>query len=179
MRYGVNMIVRTSAPNHILDIGSWTDTAFAEHGAVLNGAIDAFTHVSLRPRSRRGVAVRHDADGGVLAYRDFLQVVAGYFEVDGFEATIRQDNPAGLGLGASAATAVALTAAVARYAGRNYHNLQIAIIAHRIRSEECERPCAMQGYLAAALGGLSLYRLAPYPRAFAESVPEEGSVVDP
>ena len=179
------MIVHASAPSRILDIGSWTDTPFAEYGAALNCAVSIFAHVTLLPRTRTGVTVRYEGSATLppalrnhFACEEMLRALARYFEVEGFEAGVRTDAAVDSGLGVTAATAVALTAAVAKYAGAAYTPLQLALIAHRIRCEELGRHCGLQSFLTAALGGVNLYRIEPYPRAFATPVPAGTELLD-
>jgi len=175
------MIIHACAPNRILDFGSWTDTPFAEYGAALNCAIDVFSHVTLQPHARRGVLLRMNGTTSLLTpsqraelvSEEFLHAVARYFEVDGFEAQVHTDAPADAGLGTAASVGVALTAAVAEFAGHAIEPQRIAAIAHYVQCEELGRICGLQCYLAAALGGAALYRIEPYPRFFATPLPKQ------
>ena len=56
-RYCGVMIVHACAPTRLLDIGSWSDTAFAEHGAVLNCAMSVHAWVSVHSRARKGFSL--------------------------------------------------------------------------------------------------------------------------
>ncbi|MHB9133516.1 MAG: GHMP family kinase ATP-binding protein [Armatimonadota bacterium] len=172
------MITYASAPNRILGIGSWTDTAFAEHGAVLNCAINYSVQVVIQPRARTGVAVCPRKAGteeaaepidklACLAHDDTLRAVARQFGITGVEAYISYNIPPGGGLGTTAAVAVALTGALAHYAGCALDPHQVAVIAHRLHCEELGRVCGMHSFMAAAFGGLALYEFTPYPRVFA------------
>ena len=84
---------------------------------------------------------------------------------------VRAELPVGCGVGTTAATAVALAGALATFAGGDLPPHYLATLAHRINSEELGRMCGMQSYLASALGGITLYRFDPYPRAFVTPVP--------
>ncbi|MHB9110163.1 MAG: GHMP family kinase ATP-binding protein [Armatimonadota bacterium] len=175
------MIIHACAPNRILDFGSWTDTPFAEYGAALNCAVGIYSHVTLRQHARRGVLLRVNgttalltpAQRAELVSEEFLHAIARYFEVDGFEVQVHTDAPADAGLGTSASVGVALTAAVAEFAGSTADPDRIAAIAHYVQCEELGRTCGLQCYLAAALGGSALYRIEPYPRFFATPLPEK------
>ena len=168
----------------MLDFGSWTDTPFAEYGAALNCAVGIYSHVTLRQHARRGVLLRVNGTTSLLSpaqraglmSEEFLHAVACYFEVDGFEAQVHTDAPADAGLGTGASVGVALTAAVAQFAGSPVQPDRIAAIAHHVQCEELGRACGLEGYLAAALGGAALYRIEPYPRFFAAPLPD--SVLD-
>lgn len=174
------MIIHACAPNRILDFGSWTDTPFAEYGAALNCAVSIHSHVTLQPHARRGVLLRMNgttslltpAQRAELVSEEFLHAIARYFEVDGFEVQVHTDAPADAGLGTAASIGVALTAAVAEFAGHRIEPERIAATAHYVQCEELGRTCGLQCYLAAALGGASLYRIEPYPRFFATPLPD-------
>jgi len=170
----------------IFDIGSWTDTPSAEHGAVLTCAIDCAIHVTLRNRQRGG----HDVQThyGVLPHgqqarpvpfeNDFFRLVLDYFNSSGIDAEVTGDVPPGFGLGGTAAVAVALTAAVGLFAGKSCTPHQLASIAHQLYLELMGRPYEMQGFLSAAIGGIALQRLTPYPRVFVQSVPLSEEVMN-
>ena len=55
------MIIEAVASNRVGDFGGWTDTWFAESGAVVNFAIDLFARVTLRTRKRPGNPHRLDS----------------------------------------------------------------------------------------------------------------------
>jgi len=174
---GSNMTIHASAPVSILDLGNWTDTPFAEHGAVLNIAVDYPVQVTVRSRKRPGVMVRTqvtqralESGGGErscpLEY-DLLRAAARYFSVDGIEADLCYSLPPECGVSAHASAMVVLTAAVAAFAGKNYTPMQISGIAHRLHSEALGQPLGVHGHMAATMGGIALYRTTPHPRVFA------------
>lgn len=163
------MMVFASAPLRILDIGSWTDAAFAEHGAALNCAIARYARVCVTAREKAGVELHlHSVACGpqFQLIGDAFRALARHFALDGIAVWARADLPPGTGVGATASVVVALTAALAHYAAANLSPVQLALLAHQIVSEEVGRVCGTHSHLAAALGGVGLYRTAPYPRVF-------------
>lgn len=127
------MMVRSRAPVRICDIGGWTDTHFAGHGAVLNIAVDLYAHCLLKeqeqPMEKRtlyGYRTYERRQGRSLTIRALdlhanLEISdVGRIEYDGnldllkaavkrlgiprpIEATIWADAPPGCGVGSSAA----------------------------------------------------------------------------
>lgn len=161
------------APLHILDIGSWADTAFVQYGAGMNCPVAAFVWVTLRPAERgvgRGEEVVSEGEQSSRHFREAVRglwrVAARYFEVENYAATVRYEWPPEYGMGALAATAVAITAAAAAAGGQFRTPHQVATTAHRIADEVMGHCCGMHGHFSAALGGIGLYRFDPYPRTF-------------
>ncbi|HEY3379180.1 MAG TPA: hypothetical protein VGL77_16995 [Armatimonadota bacterium] len=152
------------APTSQLEIGTWTDTAFAEHGAVFCCATRALAQVQLRPCTGSRCRL-HAAHTGEL--ETFLHRAAGYFDLAGIEAHCLTETPCPeTSSYLMAAHAVALTGALACLANRFLTPHQLASIAHRILCEEMGQPCGVQRFMAAALGGISLYDISPFPRTF-------------
>lgn len=171
------MIIHASAPNRILDIGSWSATAFAEHGAVLNCAVSLYARVTIRALRHGGTVVfgrqqaaAHDDVQCILSLdlslSEFIRAAKHYFEIDGLEILVSSDLPSGYGTGTTAAVRVAMVAALAHVVGERLTPQRIALIAHRLQCEEVGLACGLQSYLAAATGGLTLDRITPYPRVF-------------
>ncbi len=162
------MAIHASAPYRMLDIGSWTDTPFAEHGMALNCAIEPGVRVTLEARARDHASVWLRTTPAPYGTFDVLRLAARYFAVDGLAVWVESPWVTGSGVGAGAAIAVALTGALARYAGQQHTPHQLACIAHRLYSEALGTPCGMQSFMAAALGSIALYRVEPYPRVFTQ-----------
>lgn len=99
---------------------------------------------------------------------DILRAAARHFGLDGLEARVYYRWPPGKGLGALAATAVAITGALATLAGKPYSPLQIATITYRLRSELPGQAGALHSHMAAATGGITQFHVGPYPRVQAE-----------
>ena len=181
------MIIHACAPISMLDLGNWTDTPFAEHGAILNMAIDYPVRVTIRPRRRGGVMIRtsvqhriHGSGGGErscpMEY-DLLRAAAHYFGVEGVEADLCYHLPPECGLSATASAMVAMTAALAHYTGKSYAPHQLATVAHQLHSAALNQPLGLHGHMAAAQGGIALYRITPHPRVFPSPVALDSALI--
>ena len=173
--YPQGMIVHACAPTSIFEIGAWTDTAFAEHGAVFSCAADYCAHVTITHAGNSRLYL----DGLTKQYPGldaFFHAAAHHFGLDELQARITVDLSPAVEMGVFAAGAVALTGGLASLAERPLTPRQIAAIAHRIFSEEIGYAGGIQQCMTAALGGIGWYDITPYPRVFPQPyalLPEE------
>lgn len=149
-------IIKATAPCRICDIGGWTDTRFAEYGAVFSIAVWPGVAITIEedlhfPRGL-GLDPMYSAVLKVLSL-DVLRAIV----------TISQDMPPGSGTGTSAATIVALIAALDKWRGGSMTPAQIAAAAHQVEAEELGFECGVQDHVASAYGGVNLIRIDLYP----------------
>jgi len=181
------MIVRSRSPVRICDIGGWTDTRFAQHGAVLNIAVTLFSHCLVRDRPEEGGADRSaviralDLDVGVdiadverIEYDGTLDLLKAAVKrmamPGGFEAAIWADAPPGSGVGTSSAVSVALIAALGHFSDRRLAPHAVARVAHELETQELGLECGVQDQYAAAFGGVCFMEI-DYPRVELSRLP--------
>jgi len=178
--------VHARAPVRICDLGGWTDTWFAEKGAVLNFAVspgvEATTQVYRRTDKRPQVTlhaidlgqnVEFDLNKPRLVENDLLQASIQRFGVPAnyrVEISVHSEPPPGCSVGTSASVTVALLAALAKISGRQISPEFISSQAHLVETDDLKRQCGIQDQLAAAFGGISFIEMPSYPRAMVESV---------
>jgi D-glycero-alpha-D-manno-heptose-7-phosphate kinase len=180
-------IVQATAPIRVCDLGGWTDTWFAGHGAVVHLAVSPLVHVrvAVTPRGAADEAhvVLHAVDYGdryPLAPGDpqraprhpLLEAAVDEVGVDDdvtLDVEVRCDAPAGCSTGTSAAVAVALVGALdaARAAPEPARRTprEVARTAHRLETERLGLQSGIQDQLASAFGGINLVVMSAYPEA--------------
>jgi D-glycero-alpha-D-manno-heptose-7-phosphate kinase len=173
--------VRATAPVRICDLGGWTDTWFAGHGAVFHIAVRPGVEVQARvveqPRGRSGV-VTLGVDGVDEPYSFDPAHSPGRQPL--LEATIAEVGlpsdapvsvalhvssgvPAGSSMGTSAAVTVALIGALDLLSGRSRTAHEVAALAHRIETERVGTESGVQDQVAAAFGGINYVEIRSYP----------------
>ena len=169
------MIVKAKAPARILDFGGWTDTWFAEHGLVLNFAVNMYAKVVVVPRERPGAGivaldygetVEIGGNKGEVLYdgkHDLLKAALRVMNVDGVDISVYSDVPPGCGTGSSAAVSVALIGALATMADLYLTPHEIAALAHKLETEELGIQSGVQDQIASAHGGIGYHRITKYP----------------
>lgn len=168
------MIVKAQAPNRVLDFGGWTDTWFAESGAVLNFAVSLYAQVIIVRRGRPGVSISAEdfgeiidiAEPGAEPYNgkhDLLKAAVNVMGIDKLDAYVYADVPAGCGTGSSAAISVALIGALSMLTGEYHSPEQIGRLAHQLETRELGIQSGVQDQLAAAMGGIGYHTISPYP----------------
>ena len=170
------MTVRAVAPTRVCDLGGWTDTWFAGHGAVLNIAVSPMA-VAVVERGEVGSGVElHVPDfgdvvrrppGGVWPGRHPLleQSIEAVGGVDDVVVRVSCDAPPGASMGTSAAVCVALLGALnsAFGAQRAQNALEIARLAHSVETDRLGLQSGVQDQVASALGGVQLIEVPSYP----------------
>jgi D-glycero-alpha-D-manno-heptose-7-phosphate kinase len=165
----------------ICDIGGWTDTWFARHGAVFSIAVSPRVIVEVvatTPAGGRPPAVAVDAPDLHERYRyergaepgrqPFLEQAVAFGAPEeplDLAVTIRAGVPAGSGTGTSGALLVALLATLDRVAGAPSwpKPLDVARAAHRCETEAMGLQSGVQDHLAAAVGGINMFEIGEYP----------------
>jgi D-glycero-alpha-D-manno-heptose-7-phosphate kinase len=184
--------VRATAPVRICDLGGWTDTWFAGHGAVF--------HLAVRPGVEVWARVVDAPRGGARAVTLEIGGVEEPYSFDPadlpgrqplLEATVAEVGlpadvpvsvalqvssgvPAGSSMGTSAAVTVALIGALDLLAGRSRTPHEVAVLAHRIETERVGIESGVQDQVAAAFGGINYVEIRSYPeiRVIPLSMPE-------
>lgn len=188
------MLIRSRAPVRICDIGGWTDTHFAGHGAVLNIAVQLYAHCLLQPRQgqatkrtrygystyaaekQNGATIRAPDLGAALEVDDVRQLeYDGNMDLlkaaikrlnvrAGFDVTVWSDVPSGCGVGSSASVSVAMIEGLARFQRELLVPDEVARVAHQLETEELGLECGVQDQIAAAYGGICFMEI-EYPQA--------------
>jgi len=178
----MSRIIMARAPVRNADLGGWRDTRLFSSGKVLNMAIRLYTYVCLIPTAEEGVHIEsHDIDDTAyvrnvrdMEYAGALGLlkaaVAGSGTHGSFKVIARSEAPPASGLGSSAALAVAMLGALARYERRVMLPHQVAFAAQRIETNLLNLECGVQDQLAAAFGGINFIEV-NYPNARVTPVP--------
>jgi D-glycero-alpha-D-manno-heptose-7-phosphate kinase len=177
---------RATAPIRICDAGGWTDTWFAEHGLVVNVAVEPRAEATVTARARdAGAAVRlHAADFGDEYEFDLddppnrhplLEQCIAEIGLGGdgvaLDVQVRCDAPAGASTGTSAAVSVALLAACSAARGLAIDPQVIAQRAHVVETDRLGLQAGIQDQLASAHGGVSIIEMDRYPHAVVRRAP--------
>jgi D-glycero-alpha-D-manno-heptose-7-phosphate kinase len=89
----------------------------------------------------------------------------------GIEVRISSQVPPGASLGTSAAVLVALIGALdALIAGEQRFPEELAVLAHQVETQRAGREAGVQDQWAAAMGGVGLLAIGPYPEVRHESI---------
>ena len=176
--------IRAAAPIRICDLGGWTDTWFAGHGAVFNlavsPAVEAHIEVHAADALPDRVTLNVESFGDRYAFEPgdgpgrhpLLEAVieeTGVPDATTVEIRIASQVPPGCATGTSASTSVALIGALDALAGRRRTPGEIAAIAHRIEAERLGLQSGVQDQLCAAFGGISYIEVQSYPDVVSRS----------
>jgi D-glycero-alpha-D-manno-heptose-7-phosphate kinase len=179
-------IVRAAAPIRICDLGGWTDTWFAGHGAVLNIAVSPGAEVAIAvyPPAGRAPVVLHAENYGERfalgpgapappAHRLLAAAVAELPPPAGaaVEVSIYSEVPPGCSTGTSAAVCVALLAALDRLTPGRLSAHELAYAAHRVETQRLGLQSGIQDQLCAAYGGVCFVEMFAYPHAAVSRLP--------
>lgn len=176
---GRGRVIRSAAPIRICDIGGWTDTWFAGHGAVLNIAVEPQAEVEVRATDAtdgQSAVFLHPEDYGgpypvdrnAPGLHPLLEAALGSREwQEGLRLEIRvhSEAPPGAGTGTSSAVTVALIAALDALTPGRLGTYELASGAQRVETEHLGQQCGIQDQLASAFGGINFIEMAEYPRA--------------
>jgi len=167
--------VLTRAPTRICDIGGWTDTWFYPKGAVFSFCVDLYSYVRLVENTSKTIKIfaknlKQSAEilnlkkieyNGVL---DLLKAAIKRMNIEnGLDIFVKADAPPGCGTGTSASVAVALISALATYKRLNMDQNDIAVLAHKLETEELGLESGVQDQYAAAYGGINFMEI-DYPK---------------
>ncbi len=179
-------VINAVAPIRICDLGGWTDTWFAETGAVLNIGVYPYAEVQIyvskhadrKPASEHGRITIHVENFGDRYYIDSSSIeydrhplleasidIMDLPEDLSFEVNLFSSAPAGCSTGTSAAVTVALLGALDLLTPGQRTPHEIAILAHRVETEKLKLQCGIQDQLCSAYGGICFIEMFRYPYA--------------
>ncbi len=174
-------IVNSTAPMRICDNGGWTDTWFAQYGAVFNIAVSPTVEVQLRVYRDRGSsppitinALNYNERYSIAQpkgkYGKHPLIEAAFDCVlipsnQALELSIFSEAPAGCSTGTSAAVTVAIIGALDSLTPGRLNPYKVAVAAHKVETEFLHRQCGIQDQLAAAFGGINFIEIDGYPQA--------------
>lgn len=177
----IRSLVTAIAPIRVADVGGWTDTWFAGHGAVCNIAVYPYVEVQIAvmPRTENNPLVQVHAENFNLrfAIEDLTKV---YDKMPLLECALRRmhipdevqldvtihcEVPPGASTGTSAAVSVGIIAALDRLTPGRLTPYQIARLAHRIEAEDLGLQSGIQDQLCSAYGGINLIEMTAFPHA--------------
>lgn len=169
------------APTRINDLGGWTDTWFAGHGAVCHLAVWPGVEATLQPiDGEPGVYVHVHSVGRRWHWMPSVAsavcpdpLIAACLHDAGvpggaWELGIRSVVPPGVSMGTSASVCVAVLAALDAASGRRrtatMTPADLATRAHRVETVSLGQQCGIQDQWASA-GGINLLEMPHYPEA--------------
>ncbi|MCX6907877.1 MAG: GHMP kinase [Verrucomicrobia bacterium] len=175
-------IINSFAPIRVCDIGGWTDTWFAERGAVFNIGVQPFVqaqvfvyHAADR-KDRITVFAENYGESFVvnnppLLLSDKHALLEAAFVVMrvpddlAIEVHLFSEVPAGASTGTSAAVSVALIGALDTLTPGSLSPYEVAQTAQRIETEVLSLQCGIQDQLCSAYGGVNYIQMTRYPHA--------------
>jgi len=149
-----------TAPVRVADVGGWTDTWFADRGAVCNVAVGPGARVVVRRRADEAVWITHPQ----VSTDALLHQAVAMWGGEGVDVHVSAAVPPGSSLGTSAAVLVALVAALAAVDGDELGLDEAARRAHLAETAGAGRESGVQDHVAAAHGGLSWIEVGPFPQ---------------
>lgn len=174
--------ITATAPIRINDIGGWTDTWFAQQGAVCNIAVEPLVHVTVTARPADDAVTLDNGgnldnlvtiDADVPGPHPLLEAAVaevGLPPKTAVTVATRSEVPAGAATGTSAAVVVALVAALLALDGRQLPPHEIGRIAHAIEVDRLGLQSGVQDQLASAVGGVNFITITDYPHAIVQPV---------
>ncbi len=170
--------IHAAVPVRVCDIGGWTDTWFAGHGAVFNIAVTPEVKVDITttptettPRVTLNLGNYNETytlEPGNITYGKHPLIDAAIDAAElppGVSLDIRifSEVPAGASVGTSAAVCVALAAALDALTPGRMTPHEIAGFAHRVETEKLGLQCGIQDQLCCAHGGINFIRMPEFP----------------
>ncbi len=180
--------ILASAPTRICDIGGWTDTWFYPKGAVFSFCVNLYSYVKLVENSTKTINIfaenlKQSAEilnlkkieyNGVL---DLLKAAIKRMNIEnGLNIFVKADAPPGCGIGTSASVAVALISALATYKRLKMDQNSIAVLAHKLETEELELESGVQDQYAAVYGGINFMEI-DYPKVKLEKIEIDKKII--
>ncbi len=177
--------MKAVAPIRIADLGGWTDTWFAGHGAVCHIAVlpGVEVRVHTEPRGAAPQLTVHAVNLGEQTVVDddptwkarhplLAAALAEATSADSTLAdtlachvTIASAIPPGASTGTSASLVVAMLAAFDRLAGHAIDREALARRAHDVEVTRLEQQSGVQDQIAASFGGINYIEIDSYPHA--------------
>jgi D-glycero-alpha-D-manno-heptose-7-phosphate kinase len=193
VRENTEQIINAMAPIRICDLGGWTDTWFAEQGAVFNIGVYPYAEVQIyvarTPQGQdRGITIhaenfgdRYRLPATQIEYDRHPLIEAGIDIMNipdnlSFEVNLYSIAPAGCSTGTSAAVTVALLAGLDMLTGGRRTPYEIAHLAHRVETEQLGLQCGIQDQLCSAYGGICYIQMFEYPHASVSQITLPNSI---
>lgn len=175
-------LINAMAPIRICDLGGWTDTWFADTGAVFNIGVYPYAEVQIKVRksaqsgtsritiNAENFGDRYEIDPTKITYDRHPLIEAAIDIMDipeslSLEISLYSAAPAGASTGTSAAVSVALLGALDLLSPGNRTPHEIAALAHRVETEQLGLQCGIQDQLCSAYGGICFIEMFKYPLA--------------
>jgi D-glycero-alpha-D-manno-heptose-7-phosphate kinase len=185
-------VINAVAPIRVCDLGGWTDTWFAERGAVLNIGVYPYAEVQVYvtpcAAGERQIVVhaenyddryKLDPDRITFDRHPLLEASIASMELPGtlsFEVNLYCSAPAGCSTGTSAAVSVALLGALDLLTPGRRTPHEIATVAHKVETEKLGLQSGIQDQLCSAYGGICFMEMFHYPHASVSPVHLPNSV---
>jgi D-glycero-alpha-D-manno-heptose-7-phosphate kinase len=182
--------IYSSAPVRVCDIGGWTDTWFAGHGAVFNIAVSPNVEVKITVSPRdsdkrvtlhlRNYNETYSLDPDRIVYNRHPLIEAAIDSMDiphdlSLDIDIFSSVPSGASVGTSAAVCTALIAALDALTPGRITPHETAVLAHKIETEKLGLQSGVQDQLCSVYGGINYIDIHSFPHAAVHPVnaPEE------
>jgi D-glycero-alpha-D-manno-heptose-7-phosphate kinase len=185
-------MINCVAPIRICDNGGWTDTWFAEHGAIFNIGVYPYAEAQIEVypigeqpdrivvhAENYGERLVVLGDRHVESKHPLLEAAVEYMRVPkdlAFEVTIYSEAPAGASTGTSAAVTVALIGALDCLTPGRMTPHEVALAAQRIETEMLGQQCGIQDQLCSAYGGINFIEMYQYPYASVSQIQVPNSI---
>jgi D-glycero-alpha-D-manno-heptose-7-phosphate kinase len=174
-----NTVINAVAPTRICDVGGWTDTHFAKHGAVFNIAVYPYVEIQIHslPIAETEARVVINAENfgdsyslnpGQVIYDKHPLIEAAIKTMKlpddiALKINIFSYAPPGASMGTSAAVSVALTGALDALTLGRLTPHEVAALAHSIGTKELGLECGVQDQLASVYGGINFIEIDKFP----------------
>ncbi len=185
-------VINAMAPIRICDLGGWTDTWFAETGAVFNIGVYPYAEVQIYVREGQSDTPRivihaenyderYAIDPHKIEYErhPLLEASIDIMELPdnlSFDINLYSRAPGGCSTGTSAAITTALLGALDLLTPGRRTPHEIARLAHRVETEKLGLQCGIQDQICSAHGGICFIEMYQYPLASVSSIQVSNSV---
>jgi D-glycero-alpha-D-manno-heptose-7-phosphate kinase len=185
-------IINSVAPIRICDNGGWSDTWFAEQGAIFNIGVYPYVEVQVKVfppadgEKRIEVFVenygeRFVAQPEAVAWdkHPLLQAAISRMKVPReltLAVNIFSEAPSGASTGTSASVTVAFVGALDRLTPGHLSTHEVALTAQAIETEMLHLQCGIQDQLCAAYGGINYIDMYHYPHATVSQIQVPNSI---
>ncbi len=185
-------VINAMAPIRVCDLGGWTDTWFAEKGAVFNIGVYPYAEVQIYvtedgDREERitinaeNFGDRYTIDPSRICYdrHPLIEASIDIMELPkslSFEVNLYSAAPAGASTGTSAAVTVALLGALDLLTPGQRTPHEIASMAHKVETQKLGLQCGIQDQLCSAYGGICFIEMFQYPYASVSQITVPNSV---
>ena len=185
-------IINSVAPIRVCDNGGWTDTWFAERGAIFNIGVYPYVEVQVEVFPHMGkdasieVFVENYGERFIAHPEEqswdkhpLLQAAISRMKVPetlALGVTLFSEAPSGASTATSAAVTVALVGALDRLTSGHMCVHEVAYTAQAIETEMLHLQCGIQDQLCAAYGGINYIEMFQYPRATVSQIQVPNSI---